>query len=165
MILFGVRNRSSRKVSSSYRQNAGSETSTSIRAVDWYIHSINRSSHSTRWRHQMETFSPVPGEFTAQRLVTRSFDVFFDLRLNKRLGKQPPGWWFETPTYSLWRQCNDFEKIRFMSRRCLCVMWHIDVVKPASDSSLVQLWPWRLVKYLFLCSVWLQAKVQITCID
>ena len=46
------------------------------------------------WRHQMEIFSallaicaetsPVPGEFPAQRPVTRSFDVFFDLRLNKR---------------------------------------------------------------------------------
>ena len=32
--------------------------------------------------------SPVPGEFPAQRLVTRSFDVFFDLRLNKWLSKQ-----------------------------------------------------------------------------
>ena len=42
------------------------------------------------WRHQMETFSaslaicvgnsPVPGEFPTQRPVTRSFDVFFDLR-------------------------------------------------------------------------------------
>ena len=30
-----------------------------------------------------------PGEFPAQRLVTRSFDFFFDLRLNKRLSKQP----------------------------------------------------------------------------
>ena len=46
----------------------------------------------------METFSallaisvgnaPVSGEFPAQRPVTRSFDVFFDLRLNKRLSKQ-----------------------------------------------------------------------------
>ena len=45
----------------------------------------------TWWRHQMEVFpvllaicaenSPVPGEFPAQSLVTRSFDVFFDLRL------------------------------------------------------------------------------------
>ena len=50
------------------------------------------------WRHQMETFSallaicagnsPVPGEFPTQRPVTRSFDVHFDLRLNKRLCKQ-----------------------------------------------------------------------------
>ena len=56
------------------------------------------------WRHQMETFSallaicagnsPVPGEFPAQRPVTRSFDVLFDLRLNKRLSKQSWGWWF-----------------------------------------------------------------------
>ena len=30
-----------------------------------------------------------PGEFPAQRPVTRSFDVFFDLCPNKRLSKQP----------------------------------------------------------------------------
>ena len=48
-----------------------------------------------------------PGEFPAQRPVTRSFDVFFDLRPNKRLSKQPWGWWFETPSWSSWRQCND----------------------------------------------------------
>ena len=69
------------------------------------------------WRHQMETFSallaicagnsPVPGEIPAQRPVTRSFDVFFDLRLNKRLRKQTWGWWFETPSRPLWRHCND----------------------------------------------------------
>ena len=48
-----------------------------------------------------------PGEFPTQRPVTWSFDVFFDLRLNTRLSKQPWGWWFETPSWSLWRQCND----------------------------------------------------------
>ena len=32
--------------------------------------------------------SPVPGEFPAQRPVTRIFYVYFDLRLNKRLSKQ-----------------------------------------------------------------------------
>ena len=36
--------------------------------------------------------SPVPGEFPAQRPVTRSFDVFFDLHPNKRLSKQWWGW-------------------------------------------------------------------------
>ena len=45
-----------------------------------------------------------PGEFPTQRPVTRSFDVFFDMRMNKRLSKQPWGWWFETPSWSLWRQ-------------------------------------------------------------
>ena len=53
------------------------------------------------------------GEFTgdrwipAQSPVTRSFDVFFDLCLNKRLSKQSWGWWFEMPSRSLWRQCTD----------------------------------------------------------
>ena len=51
--------------------------------------------------------SPVPGEFPSQRPVTRSFGVFFDLRLNKRLRKQSWGWWFETPSRSLWRHCNE----------------------------------------------------------
>ena len=47
-----------------------------------------------------------PGEFPTQKPVTRNFDVFFYLRLNKRLSKQPWGCWFETPSWSLWRQCN-----------------------------------------------------------
>ena len=68
------------------------------------------------WRHQMEIFSallalcagnsPVSGEFPAQRPVTRSFDVFFDLRLNTRLSKPSWGWWFETPTRPSWRHRN-----------------------------------------------------------
>ena len=68
------------------------------------------------WRYQMETFSallaicagnsPVPGEFPAQRPVTRSFDVFFDLHPNKRLSKQWWGWWFETSSCPLWRHRN-----------------------------------------------------------
>ena len=47
-----------------------------------------------------------PGEFPTQRPVTRSFEVFFDLRLNKRLSKQTRCWWFETQSWSLWRHCN-----------------------------------------------------------
>ena len=50
--------------------------------------------------------SPVPGEFPAQRPVTRSFDVFSDLRLNKRLSKQSRGCWFETLSRPLWRHRN-----------------------------------------------------------
>ena len=76
---------------------------------------ITTTSCASTWRrHQMETLyallalcagnSPVTGEFPAQRPVTQSFDVFFDLRLNKRLSKQSWGWWFETPLRSLWRQ-------------------------------------------------------------
>ena len=49
------------------------------------------------------------GEFTgtAQRPVTRSFDVFFDVCLNKRLSKQSWGWWYETLSLPLWRHRND----------------------------------------------------------
>ena len=71
------------------------------------------------WRHQMETFSallalcagnsPFSGEFPTQRPVTRSFDVFFDLGLNKRLSKQSKHWWFETQSCSLWRHRNGFQ--------------------------------------------------------
>ena len=46
---------------------------------------------------------PLCGEFTSQRQVTRSFDVFLDLRLNKPLSKQLWGLWFETLSRPLWR--------------------------------------------------------------
>ena len=66
-----------------------------------------------------------PGEFPAQRPVTRSFDVFFDRRLNKQLSKQSWGWWFEThrahydvivmkimTTFQSWC-CHEMETISF----------------------------------------------------
>ena len=51
--------------------------------------------------------SPVTGEFPAQRPVTRSFDVFSDLRLNELLSKQSWGWWFDRPSHPLWRHSNN----------------------------------------------------------
>ena len=84
------------------------------------------------WRHQMETFSallaigagnsPVPGESPTQRPVTRSFDVFSDLRLNKRLSKQSWGWWLETLSRPFWRHRNvllwfDTDRFRPISPR------------------------------------------------
>ena len=68
--------------------------------------------HVINWKHfsALQAIcagnSPVTGEFPSKRPVTRGFDVFFDLRLNKRLNKQSWGWWFETPSRSLWRHCN-----------------------------------------------------------
>ena len=49
---------------------------------------------------------PVTGGFPSWRLATRSFDVFFELRLNKRLGKQSKRRWFQTLSCSLWSYCN-----------------------------------------------------------
>ena len=72
----------------------------------------------------METFSallaiwagnsPASGEFPAQRPVTLSFDIFFDLCLNKRLRKQLGGWWFETlsrPLYVIVMICFVIERV------------------------------------------------------
>ena len=56
--------------------------------------------------HLCEEFTG-PGEFPAHSPVTRSFDVFFDLRLNKRLRKHSWGWWFETLSCPLWRHYNE----------------------------------------------------------
>ena len=73
------------------------------------------------WCHQMGGFSallafntgnsPVTGAFPSQRPVTQSFDVFFDLRLNKRLSTHSRRRWFETPLRPLWRHCNGFNII------------------------------------------------------
>ena len=78
----------------------------------WY----NTCASKLSWRrHEMETFSALlaicagnslaSGEFPAQRPVTRSYNVFYDLCLNKRLRKQSFGWWFEKlshPLYGIW---------------------------------------------------------------
>ena len=90
--------------------------------MDIYLHWIDGTKQEiyimlcTRWGHQIETLSavlalcagnsPVTGEFPSERPVTRSFDAFFHLCLNKRMSKQSCGWWFETPSRSLWRHCN-----------------------------------------------------------
>ena len=81
----------------------------------------------------METFStllaicagnsPVPGEFPTQRPVTRSFDVFFDLLLNKRLSKQWWGWWFETLSRPLWRYRNEGQQCEKLFLAITSLWW------------------------------------------
>ena len=81
---------------------------------------VTLSGCKTWWRHQIEPFSallaicagnsPVSGEYSAQRPVTRSFEVFVDLRLNERLIKQSLSWWSETLSCSLWRHSNEKQK-------------------------------------------------------
>ena len=83
----------------------------------WHRYGLLRVSRHGDVFKSVETFSallaicagnsPVTGEFPAQRPVTRNFDVFFDLRLYKRLSKQLCRWWFETPPRQLWRHSND----------------------------------------------------------
>ena len=60
--------------------------------------------------------SPVTSEFPAQRPVTRSFDVFCDMYLIKRLSRQSWGSWFDTPLGSLWRHCNKHQMCQYITR-------------------------------------------------
>ena len=77
---------------------------------------VKQESAKSWWRHQMKLFRRVTGllcrEFTdhwwfpSQRPVTRSFDVFFDLRLNQQFSKQWRRLWSETSLRLSWRHCN-----------------------------------------------------------
>ena len=78
-----------------------------------------------------------PGEFPTQRPVTRSFDVFFDLRLNKRLSKQPWGWWFEPPSWSLWRHRNVFDILIFQGTVFEWKLWIQHKMIQVSDHSMI----------------------------
>ena len=49
--------------------------------------------------------SPVNSPHKAQWRGALMFSLI--CTLNKRLSKQSGGWWFETPSCSLWRHCND----------------------------------------------------------
>ena len=65
-----------------------------------------------KWKHFCVT-GPLRGESTGHRWIslTKASGTelwhFLDLRLNKRLSNQSRRRWFETPSRSLWRHCND----------------------------------------------------------
>ena len=119
--LFTKRTLSYRKISNLWDSDSDFSNRSEIwqapRRQRYHYNIQSRGFEASWWRHQMETFSallalcaensPVTGEFPSQRPVTRSFDVFFDLRLNKRLSKPSRHQWFETPLHPLWRHCND----------------------------------------------------------
>ena len=65
---------------------------------------------------------PLRGEFPEQRPVTRSFDVSFDLHLNKRLSKLSWGWWFEMPSNSLWCHCSKLRETGQVYVTCIQII-------------------------------------------
>ena len=67
--------------------------------------------------------SSVPGELPAQRPVTRSFDVFFDVRLKRRLSKRSWCWWFETLPCPLWRHSNGTVNLMAAMLHCGCIQF------------------------------------------
>ena len=122
--------------------------------------------HIAWWRHLMETFSallalcagnsPVTGEFSAQRQVMRSFDVFFDQRLNKRLSKQSWGWWLETPSRPLWRHSN--------GHGWYLTHWGWDKMAAISQTTLSNAFSWKKMyefRLKFHWSVFLRVQLTI----
>ena len=75
--------------------------------------------HLTWWHHHMKTFSalltlcegnpPVTGGFP-HKSQWRGALMSFYLRLNKWLSKESRRQWFEAPSCSLWRHCNEYFK-------------------------------------------------------
>ena len=74
---------------------------------------------------------PVTGAFPLQRPVTRSFDVFFALRLNKRLKKQLRRRWLQTPSYTLWHHRNghDLLPVSWNNGSLLFVVYDIFIAR------------------------------------
>ena len=72
----------------------------------------------TWWHHQMEPFSmllaivqgihwsPVNSLHKGQWCRALMFPLISSWIMNKQLSKQSWGWWFETPSCSLWHHCN-----------------------------------------------------------
>ena len=84
-----------------------------------------------------ESTGPVISELPSLRSVTRSFDVFFGVRLNKRLSNKSRRWWFETPWHSLWSQCNGLAKGNMLLASTLPL--HAGL-KPMTHSNSAQRW-------------------------
>ena len=111
----------------------------------------------------METFSallalcagnsPVTDEIPAQRPVTQSFDVFFDLHLNQGFSKQPWGWWFETPSRPSWRHCN-------AATKCLGLSDNIVLsteTKPTCNHQCARLIPLNIQNFMKMC--WYETQI------
>ena len=88
----------------------------------------------------------ITGEFPSQTPVTRSFDVSFDLRMNKQLSNQ-------SKQRSLWRHCNDIHPC-----------WHRNIRMDANSQTTSNLrWEYYCVKYPIVCPVMLKSCMMFIC--
>ena len=102
----------------------------------YFHHSSNNHDDVIKWKH-FRLNGALCGEFTSYRWnpslrsVTWSFDVFFDLRMNKRVSIKSRRRWFETPWWSLWRHCDVCwrcaEMLYQAKRYFLVVCWGVGV--------------------------------------
>ena len=103
--------------------------------------------------------SPGTDEFPAYRPVTRSFDVFFDLRLNKRLSKHSWGWLFETLPCPLWRHI--MVGVALLSRYTAGLIILLIILKICNDGSEHVLVISMTKVFYFLCSICLHHREPI----
>ena len=95
--------------------------------------------------------SPVNSPHKGQWRGALMFSFFF--YLNKRLGKQSWGWWFETLSRSLWRHCNDKDvkawyemkmyvsvSYEFSARKGLFCILHRQHTHTNPDTGLLKWW-------------------------
>ena len=94
--------------------------------IVWQPHSIHQDMMTSSNGNMFRVTGPLCGEFTGHRWipltkrpVTRSFDVFFHLCLNKRPSKKSWGLWFQAPSRSFWRHHIDWLYMRF----CWVLWW------------------------------------------
>ena len=82
--------------------------------------------------------------------------------LNKRLSKQSRGWWFETPSRSLWRQCN----ATLLQRHPTCRISYTDQFTRhprtlALASSVSVVIPWHATHESMLLTHWSLGDVSV----
>ena len=111
------------------------------------------------WRHQMETFPaslafvwgihrwPVNSPHKGQWRGALVFSLI--CALNKRLSKQSWGWWFETPSRSLWRDCNAKPPNEHTPRRGVCVIASLFIVVWGRE-----FWMAREIFFGSWCGLW-----------
>ena len=110
---------------------------------DQQSHAMMTSSNGTIFR----VTGPLCGEFTGHwwipltKAIHAEIWCFFLLCLNKRLSKQLWGWWFETPSCSLWRHCNAQLRM-FVGWNYLFITWFklIHVSKRSPMPTYLQKW-------------------------
>ena len=87
-----------------------------------FIYNITRMMTSSNGHNSCGTgrlWGESTGGFPSQMPVMRSFDVFFDVRLNKRFSKQSKCRWLETSLRSLWRHCTGI----MVSTTCITISY------------------------------------------
>ena len=95
-------------------------------------------------------------ELSAQMPVTRSFCVFFDLRVNKRLSEQSWGWWFETLSRPLWRHSNVIAR--------LCSIYLILPIGSVLPNKKAPCGVGSKIQYFFLVSILCFERLLLICL-